>query len=126
MAIKIASFVLRIAGLLALILGVLFWTGNAAQLVPLHMLLGFVVVLALWVVGIGQALVRGGSPAIAVLAVIVGLLLPIIGLMQNSWLLNSSHWIIQVVHLLVALLAIGTGEMGAARYRRASAGVAAR
>ncbi|MBX5457353.1 MAG: hypothetical protein IRZ31_10675 [Thermogemmatispora sp.] len=125
MAIKIASFVLRIAGLLALILGVLFWTGNAAQLVPLHMLLGFLVVLALWVVGIGQALVRGGSLAIAVLAVIVGLLLPIIGLMQNSWLLNSSHWVIQVVHLLVALLAIGTGEMGVARYRRASAGVSA-
>ncbi|WP_376795102.1 hypothetical protein [Thermogemmatispora sp.] len=121
MAIRIASFALRIAGLLALILGVLFWTGNAAQLIPLHMLLGFVVVLALWVIGIGQALARGGSPAIAVLAVIVGLLLPIIGLLQNSWLLNSSHWIVQVLHLLVAVLAIGIGEMGTARYRRASA-----
>nr|BBH94770.1 hypothetical protein KTA_29690 [Thermogemmatispora argillosa] len=125
MAIKIASFVLRIAGLLALILGVLFWTGNAAQLIPLHMLLGFLVVLSLWVIGIGQALVSGGSPVIAVLAVVIGLLLPIIGLMQNSWLLNSSHWIIQVVHLLIAVLAIGLGEMGAARYRRASAGVSA-
>jgi hypothetical protein len=125
MAIKIASFVLRIAGLLALLLGILFWTGNAAQFILIHMLLGFLVVLSLLVIGIGQALVRGGSWPVAILAIIVGILLPVIGLTQNSLLLNTSHWVIQAIHLLIALIAIGLGEMGTARYRRATAGVAA-
>ncbi len=121
MAIRIASFVLRIAGLLALVLGILFWSGNATQLVPIHMLLGFLVVLALLVIGIGQALTSAGSWMVAALAILVAILLPIIGLTQNSLMLNPSHWVIQVTHLLVAVIAIGLGEMGAARYRRATA-----
>ena len=36
--ITIAVWVLRIAVLAAIILGILFWTGNAVNLIPVHML----------------------------------------------------------------------------------------
>ena len=46
--ITIAVWVLRIAVLAAIILGILFWTGNAVNLIPVHMLLGIIAVLSLW------------------------------------------------------------------------------
>ena len=55
MVFRIASIVLRLCGALAVILGILFWSGNALNLIPIHMLLGLLVVLSLWIVGIGQA-----------------------------------------------------------------------
>ena len=42
------QWLVRLAGLLQIILGVLFWTGNALTLIPLHMLVGLLLVLALW------------------------------------------------------------------------------
>src|SRR5258707_12181552 len=72
MIIRIASIVLSLAGILALIFGLVLWTGMALNFISLHMLLGLLAVAALWVIGIGQALVRGGSWIIAACALIVG------------------------------------------------------
>ena len=69
MVIRIASAVLTLAGLLALISGVLFWTGTALNLMALHMLLGFLAVGALWVIGVAQAFAERGSWVIAGLRV---------------------------------------------------------
>ena len=44
---RIAAAVLTLAGSLALISGLLFWTGTALNLMTLHMLLGFLAVGAL-------------------------------------------------------------------------------
>ncbi len=121
MAIRIASIVLSFSGLLALILGLLFWNHRAANLVSLHMLLGFLVVGALWVVGIGQAVFNRGSWPIAACALIIGALLLALGLTQASLMVGKYHWVIQIVHLLLGLTAIGIGHMGAARYRKSTA-----
>lgn len=121
MIIRIASIVLSLAGILALIFGLVLWTGMALNIISLHMLLGLLAVAALWVIGIGQAFVRGGSWIIAAGAVIVGALTGWLGMIQSSLLVGESHWIIQVIHLLLGLLTIGLGHMGAARYRRAAA-----
>ncbi len=121
MIIRIASIVLSLAGILALIFGLVLWTGMALNIISLHMLLGLLAVAALWVIGIGQALVRGGSWIIAVCAVIVGALTGWLGMIQASLLVGDYHWIIQVIHLLLGVLTIGLGHMGAARYRRAAA-----
>ena len=59
MVIRIASVVLSFAGLLALILGLLFWTNSALNLIQMHMLLGLLAVGTLWVIGIGQAFSKG-------------------------------------------------------------------
>jgi hypothetical protein len=117
MVIRIASAVLTISGLLALILGLLFWSGSALNLVSMHMLLGFLAVGALWVVGIGQAFARTGSWMIAACALVVGLAMVVIGMNQSSLMAGEFHWVIRVVHLVLGLLTIGTGHMGAARSR---------
>ena len=116
--ITIAVWVLRIAVLAAIILGILFWTGNAENLIPVHMLIGIIAVLSLWVIGLAQGFIKGGSFGLALATFVVGLALAIVGLYQQQWLLGSSHWIIQVIHLLLGLSAIGLGEMINGRTRR--------
>ncbi len=121
MAIRIASIVLSFSGLFALILGLLFWGHLATHLIPLHMLLGFLVVGALWVVGIGQAFFRGGSWALAAGAFIVGVLIAALGTTQTSLMVGEYHWVVQVVHLVLGLAAIAIGHIAAARYRKTAA-----
>jgi len=118
MLVTIASMLLRLAALLALILGIAFWTGNQLALVPIHMLLGLIVVLTVWALGAAQALTERGSPGLAAAAFVVGALLVAVGLGQSTMLPGSNHWIVQVVHLAVAVAAVGVGESCASRYKR--------
>lgn len=120
MAIRIASAVLTLAGLLALISGVLVWTRTALNVMALHMLLGFLAVGALWVIGVAQAFAAGRSWVIAASALIVGAVMIVLGMMQSTLLPGEFHWIIQVIHLALGLLTIGIGHMAAARYRKTS------
>ena len=60
-----AQMLVRLTGLILIVLGILFWTGNADALVPLHMLIGFVLVFSLWALaiigaGAGVGAGRGG------------------------------------------------------------------
>ncbi len=61
MVVRITAMILRISALLALILGLLFWTGQAESLVDAHMLLGLLVVLSLWVLGATLAITGEGN-----------------------------------------------------------------
>jgi hypothetical protein len=120
MLIRTASIVLSLAGLLSLILGLLFWTGMALNLVSMHMLLGFLAVGALWVIGVGQAFAKGGSWILAIAAFIVGAMTIGFGLYQASLMVGDFHWVVQVTHLVLGILTIGLGHMGAARFRKAA------
>jgi hypothetical protein len=122
MVIRIASAVLTLAGLLALILGLLFWTGIAVNLMQMHMLLGLLAVGALWVIAIGQAFAKAGSWIIAACALVVGAAIIVLGMTQAALMAGEHHWVIQVIHVALGLLTIGLGHMGAARHRRGSAG----
>jgi hypothetical protein len=122
MVIRIASAVLSLAGLLALILGLLYWTGTALYLLQMHMLLGLLAVGALWVIGIGQAFSKAGNWVIAACALVVGAVTIVIGVIQSSLMVGEFHWVIQIIHLVLGLLTIGMGHMGAARYRKGFAG----
>src|SRR5690348_18499139 len=59
-ATTVLEILTRILGALLIALGLLFWTGNARTLVPLHMLLGItlVLVLALWALAVLAAVAR--------------------------------------------------------------------
>ena len=122
MTIRIASIVLSLAGLLALILGALFWIGVALNLVSMHMLLGLLAVGALWVIGVAQAFSKGGSWTIAACALVIGAITAVLGMMQASLMVGASHWVIQFIHLVLGILTIGIGHMGAARYRKGLSG----
>ena len=114
----IAVMVLRLAVLVALIMGIIFWTGNAGNLIPIHMIIGIIVVLSLWAIGLAQGFMKGGSFGLAVATFILGLIIAIVGLYQQRWLPGSAHWVIQVIHLLLGLSAIALGEMIYGRTRR--------
>lgn len=109
-AFSAARMTVRVVGILMLILGLVVWTGSAAGLVPVHMLLGIVLVLALWTVAV-LALQGGARPALPAIAIAWGVLMAAFGITQAQILPGDNlHVVIQVAHLVVGLVAIGLGE----------------
>ena len=107
----------RVLWLAQIVLGVLFWTGNATPLTDLHMLLGLVFALLVAVLAVLVG-VRGGSPGLLVGGLALAVLLPVVGIGQTGWLAGPQHWVIQVVHLLIGLAAIAVAEAAGGRLRR--------
>ena len=120
MVIQIASIILRICGTLALILGLLFWAGIGLNFIAVHMLLGLLVVLLLWIVGAGQAFSTSGSWPIAIGALALGAVVIVFGLRQSALLVGPFHWVIQVIHLLLGVMAVGVGQASVGRYKKAT------
>jgi hypothetical protein len=112
---------IRVVGVVQLVLGILFWTGNALGLVDLHQLLGILLVLGLWTMA---ALAhRAGVPA-SLAAALWGLIVPIVGLTQRELVPGSAHWVIQVIHLLLGIGLIALAENLATRAKAGLAPVA--
>ena len=123
-AVTVAQMLVRVCGTIQIVLGILFWSANASFLVPVHILVGLVLVLALWTLAVLAA--RVGAPAgFVAVALLWGLLLPVLGLSQTRLLTGGGHWAIQVLHLLVGLAAIGMAEALGGITRRAAAPAAA-
>lgn len=113
----------RVAGVIQILLGLAFWTGNALGLVDLHQLLGILLVLALWTLAALAS--RAGVPAGMVAgAAVLGLVVPIVGLTQRDLLPGSAHWVIEVIHLLLGIGLLGLAENLATRARARLAPVA--
>ena len=117
-AITVAHMTIRISGVLLLLLGIAIWTGRADGVIPVHQLLGFVLVLSLWTLSFLAAR-AGVQMKWVALAVAWGLVAPILGLTQEGLLTGGWHWTIQVLHLLIGLGAIGMGENLARRIQEA-------
>jgi hypothetical protein len=99
---QIITPLFRVTGVSLLILGILFWTGRALDFVQLHMRLGMLFVV-LYLVLIFMAKLK---PKVLVPAILLGLILPVFGMMQTRLLVGELHWIIRVVHLLLAVAAM--------------------
>lgn len=115
-ATTIAQWLVRCCGVVLIALGLLFWTEKALSLVPIHMLLGLVLVLSLWTLA-GLAARAGVNPGLVALAIVWGLIVPVLGMTQASLLPGSLHWIVRIVHLLVGLAAIWQAENLAERIK---------
>ena len=111
---KATANILRILvsaiGAIMIVLGILFWTGNALTLVTLHILLGVTLVLLLWVIAI-MAMVARANTVLALVGLVWGLIVPILGVTQFQLLPGSLHWMIQALHLLVGLFAIALANI---------------
>jgi hypothetical protein len=115
--IVVLRWVIRTCAIVQLTLGGLFWSGNAAMLIPLHMLTGLLLVLGLWTQAALGA--RAGLPIrLLGLALGWGAIVVAVGLTQDSLLPGDAHWVIQVLHLLIGLGAVGLAEAIAARSLR--------
>jgi len=108
------SILIRATGVVTLVLGVLFWTHHALALIPLHIALGTVLVLALWALAVAAAL-HGAPTRLVTLALVTGFILPLLGMLQTRLVPGSGHWVIQVIHLAVGGFAIRLGwQLGSA------------
>ncbi len=106
----------RACGITVLVLGMLMWLGiGNVPLRPVHMILGFVLVLALWAL----SFVAAGAHLypLALAGIVWGLVVAGLGNAQVKMMPGASHWVIQLVHLLVGVAAMGLGEAIAKRIR---------
>jgi hypothetical protein len=116
--VNILDIFVRADAVVLIVLGILFWTGNVDGLIPVHMLLGIALVLALWILA-AIAATAGVNRGLVALALVWGPITPALGLTQTRLLPFDGHWIIQVLHLLVGLTAIALAQMLARMTRRA-------
>jgi len=112
-----ARALISIFGIALVVLGIIFWTGHALSLLPLHMLLGGLFVICLLVLAI-VGLLTPGSRSFALLVLIWSLIVPALGVTQVRLLPDSGHWIVQTAHLLVGIIAMGLGHALARRLGR--------
>ncbi len=113
-AVTAAQMLVRLTGLILIVLGLAFWTGHALGLIPVHKQIGYLFVLALWAEA-AFAAPAAGAPGFVALVFLWGLVVAFLGMTQDRLLIGSAHWIIKLLHLLVALAALGLAERLAAR-----------
>lgn len=117
----IFDWILRIAGLGALVLGLLFWFAQL-NVINIHMLFGLTVALALLVISL-MAVFRKGTRLMGAIGIVYALILPVFGLNQEFMLIGSMHWLIQVAHMLVGIGALALAGFMSTRYRRLKKGM---
>jgi hypothetical protein len=105
----IITWIVRIAGIVQIVLGLLIWAGPGLRFLPIHIPIGFLIVICLWILAI-LALIRRGQPAMVGFAFVWGLALPAFGMAQAAILVGRWHWIIRVTHLLMGVIALAAAD----------------
>ena len=117
LATAIAQWIVRVAAVTQVVLGLLFWSGRAFALLPLHMLIGMTFVIALWVLA-GLAARAGLGATRVLLAIGWGIVVPAFGVVHPRLLPGPGHWVVRVAHLVIGLAAVVIAERLAAYVRR--------
>src|SRR2546430_17697683 len=94
--VRIAINIVRVGVLIELALGILFWTGNADSLQIVHIVIGILIVLSLFALGIAQGF-QGCSFLLGLVTLVVGCVLLLGGVFRVRWLFVSIHWSFQVI-----------------------------
>ena len=109
---RIIQIISGVAGLGALLLGLLVWIANM-NLTSIHMLFGLTVALTLLIMSIIAVSTRG-MRIWGIVGIVYALIVPVFGLTQFNILTGNLHWLIQIAHMLVGIGALAlTGMMGA-------------
>jgi hypothetical protein len=108
---KVLDYTIRVAGLAALVLGLLFWSGRFYEFLHVHMGLGLLTVIALWV--LAAICLRQGATSVAqiALATLWGLVTLILGIGQTQIMIGDNHWIVQTAHLVMGVGSIAFGAV---------------
>lgn len=99
----------KLAGILALGLGIIFWNGGLDSLAPLHVALGSILVVSIMILAY-QAYKIGLSEWIVAIAIVWGLGLAVLGLFQERLLIDN-QWLMRIFHLMGGLGAIAISEI---------------
>lgn len=114
--ISIISWIARLAGLVALILGLLFWIAQI-DLISVHIAFGFTITVSLLILSIVLVCIKGGR-VLGTIGIIYALVVPIFGEMQTSLSISSVPWLVPTVHMLIGIGAGGLTQAMYARYKR--------
>lgn len=108
-ATRVVLMLLRLAFVVQLVVGIAMWAGVWITLVGLHMAVGSLFVLLLWILAV-MALVRRRAVGLAVVAMLWGALLAWFGMAQRGFMIGDAHWLIRVIHLAIAMVAMPMAE----------------
>jgi len=118
---KIATLIIqnaiRLLGVVLIILGIQFWTGQAFTLVPLHMRLGETLIALLWILaamGLRSSVAKG----LVFGAILYGVFVFAFAMNMGRFLPGGAHEVIRALHFLFGLGAIGMAEAIAGRIKR--------
>jgi hypothetical protein len=106
----------RLIGVIALILGIVLWTGSIG-LLRVHIFIGFIMSITMLLFGLVGFFARV-KPGLPFIAVVWAVLLPYIGFAQFKLFPGANHIIIQLIHLLIGICAVGITEALAAKIKR--------
>lgn len=108
---KALDYTIRVAGLAALAIGLLLWSGRLYEYLHVHMGLGVLVVVALW--GLAAMCFRKATASfgLIVAAIIWGLVTLVLGNGQTQILVGDYHWIVQTAHLVMGVGSIAFGAI---------------
>jgi hypothetical protein len=114
---NVLVMLIRVIGLVLLVLGFGFWSRHWYPAVPIHMRLGELLVLLLWVLT-GLAMRARVPLGLIAAAFVWGFLTVYVGMNMNQWLPGPAHEAIRVIHFVIGLGAIGFGEVLGGRIKR--------
>ena len=106
---RVVRRIVQASGIFQVLAGVAIWTGIGLRLIPLHMFVGIVFVLALWVLA-GRALIQGTGRGIAAIAIVYGAAVAAFGMAQAQVLPGAHHWVVRALHLIVGFGAMGLAD----------------
>ena len=118
-ALNTFRILVRLSGLILIILGVIFWTGHALGLIPVHMVVGLILAISLWALAFLGARSGVGAGMVTLVAV-WALVMLVFGAVQARIMPGAAHWVIQVLHLLIGIGAIGLGDRLGSKMSRAA------
>jgi hypothetical protein len=128
-AVRLISLIARVALMVTLGLGLLYWIAQLfawgwllvllAQIgfPNIHELFGTIGVLGLLILG-GMAVWTRGSRLLGAGGIIYALLVPVFGMTQALILVGNLHWLIQTTHLLLGIGAMFLARWIEKRYQR--------
>ena len=108
----------RIAGLAALVLGMLLWEGKLVGALNLHMTLGAIVAAATAILAVYAISTRARIP-LGIVGLVWAVVTVYVGIAQSQLMPGSNHWIVSAIHLLLGIGAIGLAEALAGAITRA-------
>lgn len=115
-AVRIISWIARLSGLVALVLGLVFWFAQI-DLITVHMAFGLLVALSLLVLSIVMLSIRGGR-ILGVIGVFYALIVPMFGELQLDLYISGASWLVPTVHMLIGIGAVALAQVMFTRYTR--------
>lgn len=118
-AARFLKILIRLSGAGALLLGLAIWAGYTLSWLPVHIVFGVVLVVAMWATA-ALAARAATHRALAMLVFLWGIGVVAFGRAQAAILPGPTHWIVALAHLVAGGIAMGLGVALAAGVERAT------